>query len=99
MARKPRAPRVREPVQVYLDPGDRELLEEAARRTGLARAEILRRGLRAIAHEMIAEQAPGSSFEYLIGILGDDPSIPRDLAARHDEYLYGELSDEPARER
>jgi len=94
MARKHPSARVREPVQVYLDRGDRDLLEEAARRSGLPRAEILRRGLRAIAHQMLAEQTPGSSFEYLIGILGDDPSIPRDLAARHDEYLYGDLSDD-----
>ncbi|MGH7645801.1 MAG: CopG family transcriptional regulator [Gemmatimonadales bacterium] len=91
MAQKARSPRVREPVQVYLDPGDRALLEEAARRTGLARAEILRRGLRTIAQHLLAERAPGSGFEYLIGILGDDPSIPPDLAARHDEYLYEAL--------
>lgn len=99
MARKSRSPRVREPVQVYLDPADRELLEEAARRTGLPRAEVLRRGLRTIAREMLTERRPGSSLEYLIGVLGDDPSIPRDLAEKHDEYLYDALNDEHAHRR
>ncbi|MGH7418683.1 MAG: hypothetical protein ACREKB_13005, partial [Candidatus Rokuibacteriota bacterium] len=94
MARKGGRSGVREPVQVYLEPADRELLEEAARRTGLARAEILRRGLRNVAQQLLAERRPGSSLEYLIGVLGDDPSIPRDLAEKHDEYLYGALSDE-----
>ncbi len=94
MASKSRSPRVREPVQVYLDRADRDLLEEAARRSGLPRAEILRRGLRSVAQQMLAERRPGSSLEYLIGILGDDPSIPRDLAEKHDEYLYDALNDE-----
>ncbi|MEX2048363.1 MAG: hypothetical protein WEB90_02170 [Gemmatimonadota bacterium] len=82
--------RVREPVQVYLDPGDRSLLEEVASRTGLSRAEILRRGMRMAADALLAEREPGSSFEHLIGALGDDASLPEDLAARHDHYLYGD---------
>jgi hypothetical protein len=83
-----RSSRVREPVQVYLDRADRELLEELARKSGLPRAELLRRGLRRLADEVLAERAPGWSFGHLVGALGDDPSVPRDLAARHDEYLY-----------
>ncbi|MBS1241617.1 MAG: hypothetical protein H6R40_1044, partial [Gemmatimonadetes bacterium] len=30
---------------------------------------------------------PGASLDILIGALGDDPSLPTDLAARHDDYL------------
>ena len=82
--------RVREPVQVYLDQGDRSLLEDVARRTGLSRAEILRRGLRLAADALLADRTPGSSFEHLIGALGDDPSLPEDLSSRHDHYLYGD---------
>jgi len=82
--------RVREPVQVYLDPADRSVLEEVAERTGLSRAEILRRGLRRVADDLLTEHEPGSAFEHLVGALGDDPSLPADLAARHDHYLYGE---------
>ena len=81
--------KVREPVQVYLDASDRSLLEEVATRTGLSRAEILRRGLRRVADDLLVEHAPGSSFEHLVGALGDDPSLPEDLSTRHDHYLYG----------
>jgi len=81
--------RVREPVQVYLDPQDRELLEVLAARTGLPRTEVLRRGLRQLADHVLAERAPGWSLGALAGALGDDPGLPTDLSARHDEYLYG----------
>lgn len=81
---------VREPVQVYLDAADRSLLNEAAERTGLSRAEILRRGLRRAAADLLAEHRPGAAFEGLVGALGDDPGLPSDLAARHDAYLYGD---------
>ena len=82
--------RVREPVQVYLDATDRSLLEHVAARTGLSRAEILRRGLRRVAEDLLAEHAAGASFEHLVGALGDDPSLPEDLSTRHDHYLYGD---------
>lgn len=88
--KRSRATRVREPVQVYLDGRDRALLEDLARRTGLPRAELLRRGLRRLADQVLTERPPGWSFELLVGALGDDPTLPADLAARHDEYLYGE---------
>jgi hypothetical protein len=87
---KPRKTRVREPVQVYLDPADRTLLEEVAVRTGLSRAEILRRGLRRVAEALLVEHEPGTAFEHLVGALGDDSSLPSDLAARHDAYLYND---------
>lgn len=89
MPRSRRTRRVREPIQAYLDEADRALLEELARRTGVARAEVVRRGLRALAREMLAERAPGWSFESLIGALGDRPDLPADLSERHDEYLAG----------
>ena len=85
MSKSPR--RVREPVQVYLDPEDRALLLEIAERTTLSQAEILRRGLRRIAADL-ADNPPGASLDCLIGALGLAEDIPADLAARHDEYLY-----------
>lgn len=88
MTQRPRG-RVREPVQVYLDGPDRQLLENLARRTGLPRAELLRRGLRRLAQGTLEERAPGWSLDVLIGVLGDDPAVPADLSVRHDEYLYG----------
>ena len=92
----PQDRRVREPVQVYLDPVDRELLEEVAAQTGLSRAEILRRGLRGFAERALGMQAPGWSLEGLIGALGEGPDAPRDLAKKHDEYLYGTKRGRPA---
>lgn len=79
--------RVREPVQVYLDPDDRALLQEIAERTSLPQAEVLRRGLRRLAADL-TDNPPGSSLDGLIGALGIDATIPADLAARHDDYLY-----------
>jgi hypothetical protein len=78
---------VREPFQVYLDQKDRELLERIAERTGVARAEVLRRGLRTLAAEALTERAPGASLRTLAGVLGDKKSVPTDLAERHDHYL------------
>ena len=88
---------VREPVQVYLDAGDRDLLESLARSTGLSKAELLRRGLRKLGVRELAEQAPGWSLETLTGSLGLAADLPPDLAAHHDAYLYAER--QPARPR
>jgi len=85
--RRPSSP-VREPVQVYLEPADRSLLDRLAARTGLSRAELLRRGVRQLAERELSDRPAGWSLERLTGALGNDPSVPADLAARHDEYLY-----------
>lgn len=85
----PRSPRrVREPVQVYLESADKELLDRLAERTSLSRAELLRRGLRRLAAELHEHAVPGHSLATLVGALGKHPDIPTDLAARHEEYLY-----------
>lgn len=88
--KKKRTRLVKEPVQVYLDKTDRSLLDDLAERTGLSRAEILRRGLRKLADSTLHEKPAGWSIDSVIGALGDDPSLPEDLAARHDQYLYGD---------
>jgi len=93
MSPKKSARRVKEPVQVYLDPTDRELLEHVVRATGLSRAEILRRGLRRMADEALTERAPGWSLDRLVGAMGARADLPKDLAERHDEYLYGSQED------
>lgn len=40
--------RVREPVQVYLDPPDGERLERLTRSLGVSKSEVLRKGLEAL---------------------------------------------------
>lgn len=89
MAPARRSDRVREPVQVYLDGPDRDLLEQLSHKTGLPRAELLRRGLRRLAQTELSERKPGWSLDVLIGAMGEDPRLPADLSVRHDEYLYG----------
>ncbi len=84
---------VKEPVQVYLDPADRDLLEEVVRATGLSRAEILRRGLRRVADDALTERAPGWSLDRLVDAMSGAGDLPRDLAECHDEYLYGSQKD------
>jgi hypothetical protein len=89
---KPRG--VREPLQVYLDPDERGLLDRLARETGLSRAEILRRGLKSFAAER-REKSP--MLEFMESMKGLD--FPPDMAARHDDYLaesYLDTHDKPA---
>lgn len=82
MARK-RNRAVKEPVQVYLDGDERALLENLAERTGLSRAEVLRRGLRSFGVEQAAGRSP--LFDFLLSLRGED--WPADIAERHDDYL------------
>ena len=45
---RPKRQRVREPVQVYLDPDDQERLERLTDRLGTSKSDALRRGLEAL---------------------------------------------------
>ncbi len=77
---------VREPMQVYLDGGDRSMLERVALTTGLPKAEVLRRGLRRFAADVLADESPALAF------LSDASSMPavnveNDVALNHDQYL------------
>ena len=79
--------KVREAVMVYLDAHDRALLERLAKKTGLPRTELLRRGLRHVAGQELSSETPGSAFEYLVENASDES--PADLSERADDYLYG----------
>ena len=83
--------RVREAVMVYLEPGERELLERVAKKTGLARTEILRRGLWQMASRELGEAKPGSAFRYLVET-ASDADVPADLSSRSDGYLYADAA-------
>ena len=86
MPKRRSARAVREPVQVYLDVPDRAILERTALATGLARAEVLRRGLRSIAAEVLADQSPALAFLNSAARAASAPDLS-DVAMRHDEYL------------
>ena len=94
-----KAKAVREPIQVYLTPADRALLDRAARTAGVPRAEILRRGLRRAAAEVLAEESP------VIGLLNEmaaapwPAKMPTDVAHRHHEYLAETYVDTHKRKR
>ncbi|MGH7664812.1 MAG: ribbon-helix-helix protein, CopG family [Gemmatimonadaceae bacterium] len=77
--------RVREPIQIYILPDERRLLDWLANDTGLSRAEILRRGLRSFAAEHRGEEGPMQAL--LLSLRGDD--WPADIASRHDDHLAG----------
>lgn len=77
---------VREPVQVYLEAPDRAVLERASLASGLSRAEVLRRGLRRFATELLADESPALAF--LHDASSTAPvAVPADVAERHDDYL------------
>lgn len=96
---KPKSDRVREQVVVYLDARDRALLEALAEETGLPRTELFRRGLRRLAEDSKAGKRRGSALAHLIATAAED-AFPADVAAQHDEYLYGGgYQQKPARKR
>jgi hypothetical protein len=45
-------------------------------------------GLRRLSADLQGASRTGASLDALIGALGQDPALPADLAARHDDYLY-----------
>lgn len=77
----------REAVMVYLDAHDRALLERLAKKTGLPRTELLRRGLRQVADQELSSESRGSAFEYLVETASD--KSPKDISERADDYQYG----------
>jgi hypothetical protein len=83
--RKPRPRRsgsVKEPVQVYLAPDDRDLLNRLAEETGLSKAEILRRGVRSFAREQ-----SGASPMLRFLTESDAEGWPDAVAVDHDKAL------------
>ncbi len=87
---KRKSERVREPVQVYLDAADRDLLRTLTEQTGLPKAELLRRGLRQLAVSELGEKPPGWSLDALAGLIVGGPP---DLSTRHDDYLADALEE------
>ena len=83
MSRKPSSARVREPIQIYITPGERRLLDRLAEESGISRAEVLRRGLRSFAKERSTEESP--MLRFIQSMQGDD--WPADIGREHDRYL------------
>ncbi|MBW7933812.1 MAG: hypothetical protein H3C62_09425 [Gemmatimonadaceae bacterium] len=75
-------PRVREPVQVYLASDDSALLARLAAASGLSKAEVMRRGMRAFAREQDVESPMLRFIEE-----GAGAAWPAGVAADHDAVL------------
>lgn len=76
-----------EPVQVYLDRGQRRRLEQLAGELGLSKSDVVRRGLEALERQM-ADPAEHPALR-IIGIaLGESArAADYDVAREHDRYL------------
>jgi hypothetical protein len=73
---------------VYLDARDRALLESVAKETGLARTELLRRGLWQLASRGLGDTPSESAFDYLVQTASAQDTPP-DMSEHADDYLYG----------
>lgn len=84
-----RPKRVREPLQVYLAEEERRLLDRLAGDAGVSRAEILRRGILAVAREGEPWDA-SPVLDFVRRVAEQAPGLPEDVAMRHDDYLADE---------
>ncbi|MDP1891394.1 MAG: hypothetical protein Q8K55_10940 [Gemmatimonadaceae bacterium] len=80
--RSPSSPsRVREPVQVYLEADDSSLLARLTATSGLSKAEVMRRGMRAFAREhdvespMLAFIAESGAGAWPTGVATDHDAV------------------------
>ena len=80
---------VREPLQIYMAPDERRLLDSMAEQTGLSRAEVLRQGLRKFAAEKAGSDGPVQTF---MRAMREKP-LPATIAEAHDEHLARAYAD------
>lgn len=100
MPKNPKKPSaVREPVQVYLAMDDRALLDRVAKKIGQSRAEVLRRGVRHLAAEVLADDSPMLAFIHEEAAAAWPDTTPVDAAEQHDRYLTDPAVKKPAAAR
>lgn len=85
---RPSPSRVREPVQVYLDPDDQQRLERLRDRLATSKSDVLRRGLESLERELTDPEAHPALRIVGIGASGAAEERPGGDAAReHDAVL------------
>ena len=94
-----RRAKVREPVQVYLTLHDRQLLKEVAAAAGLSGAEVLRRGLRRMAGEVLSDRNPAMQLLEEMNSAKWPGDTPSDAALDHDRYLAESYVEPTAKRR
>lgn len=72
---------------MYLAAPDRALLDRVAKKAGVSRAEVLRRGVRRLAADVLADENPMLSFIEQMSSTKWPAGTPADVAERHDVYL------------
>lgn len=81
--RKAPPKRLAEPVQVYLDPADRERLERLTERLGATKSDVLRRGLAALEAQTRRASGPETAAQPLPTFAGQglQPGVDLDDTA------------------
>ena len=82
---------VREPIQVYLTPEERDVLDRCAAELGVSRSEVLRRGLRAIGDLAAAGPRRASGHEMLTPATSGPGAAPPSLPVAPLAELLEEL--------
>ena len=83
-----RRQRVAEPVQVYLEPSDRDRLERLAAQLDATKSDVLRRALGALERQLMDPAAYPALR--IIGLAAGHPRPPSpgyDVAREHDRFL------------
>jgi hypothetical protein len=88
---------VREPVQVYLTTSDRKLLREVAVAAGVSGAEVLRRGLRRMAGEILSDRSPAMRLLEEMNGAKWPSNMPDDAGLNHDRHLADAVYPSPKR--
>jgi len=84
----PRSARVREPVQVYLDPADQIRLDRLAERLKSTKSDVLRRGLESLERQLTdPTQHPAMRIVGLLANAAGGDDLGPDLAREHDRVL------------
>ena len=99
MGRDDKKLKVREPVQVYLTTSDRKLLREVALAAGVSGAEVLRRGLRRMAGEILSDRSPAMRLLEEMNAGEWSADTPTDAGLNHDRYLAEVVYPAPKRKR
>ena len=96
--KKRTTPRTREPVQVYMAPGDSERLDRLTDELDTTKSDVLRRGLEALERQLLDPKHHPALR--IIGIAGEEiaEEVGYDVAREHDRFV-ADLEDGRSRKK
>ncbi len=71
----------KKPIQIYIEPGQDNVLEELSNNKGISKAQIIRLSIEKYLKELPIEEDPA------MGLVGLGESKKGNLAAKHDKYI------------